>query len=171
MLLVGSLSLLLRCSTLNLSEKPNGTNYSKQAMGVLLLLMLTSASGAVTALGDTLFPANSLIEGMTSDLAPGAHILLKLRIIHPFLAITTGLIIFLFTLASIKTEEIASRDVKKYANALLGITVLQVLFGFANLLALAPVWMQIIHLALANAVWIAAIFLWDSLREYQGQKH
>ncbi len=31
--------------------------------------------------------------------------------------------------------------------------------GFANVILLAPVWMQIVHLLLADAVWIAFVLL------------
>src|SRR5439155_17907244 len=54
------------------------------ALGLgLLATALLGISGAITALGDTLFPAGSLREGLQQDLAPGTHFLLGLRIYHP----------------------------------------------------------------------------------------
>ncbi len=37
--------------------------------------------------------------------------------------------------------------------------VVQIAAGFVNVLLLAPVWMQIVHLLLADLLWIAAILL------------
>lgn len=50
-------------------------------------MMILGASGAVTALGDTLYPSTSLIEGVRQDFDPTAHFLIRLRIFHPPIAI------------------------------------------------------------------------------------
>ncbi|HZH31749.1 MAG TPA: COX15/CtaA family protein, partial [Pyrinomonadaceae bacterium] len=47
--------------------------------------LLVAVSGAVAALGDTLFPVNSLAEGIRQDLSPTAHFLVRLRVLHPLL--------------------------------------------------------------------------------------
>src|SRR5580704_5699665 len=61
------------------------------AVGVPLAAMLVvGASGAVTALGDTLFPSASLAAGLRADFAPSAHIFIRLRAVHPVLAAMTG---------------------------------------------------------------------------------
>ena len=49
------------------------------AIGFLGVLIL-GVSGAITALGDTLFPAGSLSEGIAQDFAPTAHFLVRLRV-------------------------------------------------------------------------------------------
>ena len=63
--------------------------------GLLLVLglvgiILVSASGAITALGDTLFPSGSLAEGVQQDFLPTAHFLIRLRIYHPVIAVLMG---------------------------------------------------------------------------------
>lgn len=40
-----------------------------------------------------------------------------------------------------------------------GLAVLQLLVGFVNVLLLAPVWMQMVHLLLADALWVAYVLL------------
>ncbi len=52
---------------------------------------LIGMTGAVTALGDTLFPVTSLADGLSQDSAPNAHFLIRLRVIHPIIAILVGL--------------------------------------------------------------------------------
>ena len=59
------------------------------AVGTLGLL-ITAVSGAVTALGDTLFPPTSLAAGFAQDFTPGMHLFVRLRGIHPILAASTG---------------------------------------------------------------------------------
>ena len=57
----------------------------------LLVVIILSVAGAVTALGDTLFPAGSLEAGIREDFSPTAHFLVRLRVLHPVIAIFTGL--------------------------------------------------------------------------------
>ena len=65
---------------------------------VLFAMLFVGASGAVTALGDTLFPSApsaSLAAGIAQDFAAGAHLFVRLRAIHPMLAVTTAAAIVL----------------------------------------------------------------------------
>src|SRR4051812_37795757 len=50
-------------------------------------LLLVSVAGAITALGDTLFPSASFAEGLGADLSSTSHLLIRLRTIHPVLAV------------------------------------------------------------------------------------
>jgi heme A synthase len=124
------------------------------------LLLLTGVSGAVAALGDTLFPAGSLGAALSSDLSATAHILVRLRVLHPALAIGTG--IFLIAAGSRLAGERGAAG-RPYAIALAVLAAIQLAAGLLNVILLAPVWMQIVHLALADAVWIAAVLLGASL--------
>jgi cytochrome c oxidase assembly protein subunit 15 len=129
------------------------------AVGAVLLL-LTGVSGAIAALGDTLFPAGSLSAALSSDLSATAHILVRLRVLHPALAIGTG--VFLIAAASRRAGGRAS-GYRRYAVAVAALAGIQLAAGVLNIVLLAPVWMQIVHLALADAVWIAAVLLGASL--------
>jgi hypothetical protein len=44
-------------------------------------------TGAITALGDTLYPSTSLVKGLWQDFSGTGHILLRLRIWHPVIAV------------------------------------------------------------------------------------
>ncbi len=48
------------------------------------------ARAAIAALGDTLFPSASLAEGLRADTTPTAHVLIRRRVLHPFLALLSG---------------------------------------------------------------------------------
>jgi heme A synthase len=112
-------------------------------------------SGAVAALGDTLFPAQSLGEALRADLSPTAHLLIRLRVLHPFVAVASAT--FLLWLAASVRRAGAGLAVSGWARAVIALALLQTAFGGLNVLLLAPVWMQVGHLLLADAVWIALV--------------
>jgi len=125
-------------------------------IGVLGMLVL-GVSGAITALGDTLFPASSLREGIAMDFSPTAHVLLRLRVFHPVIAVATG--VYLAFAAAMAALVRPLPMVKRLAVALVGLFVLQIGLGFLNLYLLAPVWIQLVHLFVADLVWIALVLL------------
>lgn len=122
--------------------------------GGLLLLVVTGVTGAIAALGDTLFPARSLAEGFAADLSPQAHLFVQLRGLHPFVAAGTALA--LLGLASALVRREATRPL---AQALGGLVVTQIVLGTINLLLRAPPLLQILHLLLADGVWMCAVLL------------
>ena len=137
-----------------------GTGVSKRLplliIGLLGTLVL-GASGALTALGDTLFPSSSLAEGFQRDFSPTAHFLIRLRVFHPTIAMIVGTYLIILA-GAIRIQ--AHQPVTQRVTRLLTIGVLlQLGAGMLNLLLLAPVWMQIVHLFLADLVWIALTLL------------
>ena len=116
---------------------------------------LIGMSGAVTALGDTLFPAESLAHGLEQDSEAGAHFLIRLRIYHPLVAAIVGTYILLL----VKHLWNRRTDVpsQKLGAALFLLILIQWAAGLVNVILLAPVPMQIIHLLIADLVWIALV--------------
>lgn len=126
-------------------------------MGGLLGMIAVGALGAVTALGDTLFPAGTLLEGVRQDLSPTAHFLVQLRVIHPVLAVVVGLATIWLSL-HVQAKRV-DRVVQSMAR-LVGLSVIiQLGVGMLNLFLLAPVAMQLIHLLMADLIWIALVLL------------
>ncbi len=130
---------------------------SPLVLASLPVALLVSISGAIAALGDTLFPATSLSEGIRQDLSGATHVLLRLRIFHPALAILGGA--FFLTLAVWVLRSKPRPPVHGIALAVLILTLAQLTAGAINLALLAPVAMQIVHLLLADLVWIALVLL------------
>jgi heme a synthase len=114
-------------------------------------------SGAIAALGDTLYPAQSLLGGLAQDLSPTASFLVKLRLTHPVLALAGALIVAFVAARVLQSTD--DRVTRRTAWTLPALAVLQVGAGLANVALLAPVWMQIVHLLLADALWIAFVLL------------
>lgn len=119
---------------------------------VLLGWMLLGASGAIAALGDTLFPSSSLAEGVAADFSASSHLFLRLRTLHPILALGVGA----GTLYLIGQEIGRQRRLAFTVGALL---VAQVGLGFLNVLLLAPIWLQLVHLLVADVLWVGLCWL------------
>ena len=120
----------------------------------ILAVLALSATGAVTALGNTLFPINSMAEGIARDLSP-THILQSLIWIHPVAAVVIGLsLTFVLVLLGYSQK---SPVALKLANLQIGFVVTQLILGGLNLLLHAPVWMQLLHLFMADLVWVNLI--------------
>ncbi|MCY4381058.1 MAG: COX15/CtaA family protein [Proteobacteria bacterium] len=121
------------------------------------LLLLVSASGAMVALGDTLFPVDSLAEGFWQAHMPQAHFLVKLRKVHPFLAIATSLILVIYVKNILTHSQPVALFLKRLAVSLVIATIGQLLFGVLNWILLVPLWSQLVHLALALILWLLLV--------------
>ena len=112
-------------------------------------LLLLGITGAIAALGDTLFPATSLVEGFQADMETGAHILLRLRGLHPVFAMIVA-----YGLVHLANSQRAVPQMKTSATLLIAAVLTQVVVGFVNLGLLAPVPLQLLHLFMADGVWV-----------------
>jgi cytochrome c oxidase assembly protein subunit 15 len=153
MLLLAALSLTwwwLRAPSAHVesSPRPRGAAWS-----ALLLTILTGATGSVAALADTLFPSPSVRAGLAQDLAPGAPLLVHMRWMHPAAAL-------LAFVATIVLCFHFSSQARRWIGALL---LLQIALGLADLFALAPVSLQVLHLLGADLFWIALVAATSSI--------
>jgi len=144
---------------------PSLVNWSRRhtLLAVALIgLVLTSSAGAVTALGDTLFPVDptldhSIFGRIREDLSPANHFLVRLRVIHPLLAVlVSGLTAIV---AGILRAESTDTTIRALALVVLVTVGVQFVIGFVNIALGAPGWMQVLHLLLAQALWLAALLL------------
>jgi len=126
---------------------------SAAILGTLIL----GVSGAVTALGGTLFPVSSLAEGLRQDLSPTAHVLIRLRFFHPFIAIGVSGVLIL-TALMVRSWR-SGKLTRTLSSALIALILGQLVAGLANLLLHAPIWLQIVHLLLSDLIWIALVLL------------
>jgi heme A synthase len=131
---------------------------------VLLLLVgvlgifIVGSSGSLAALSNMLFPSTSIIEGFAKDFSGASPMLVRLRISHPIVSVAVGM--FLIFLAGwLKRVSSNDRDVAKWVNILSLLVLVQFASGAATLLLHAPIVMQLVHLFLADAVWISFILL------------
>jgi heme A synthase len=154
-LLVGSLALTAYWATGGraVQLKNQGAKVWLLAGGLLGMLVI-GMSGAVTALGDTLFPVGSLAEGLAADLDPNAHFLVRLRVYHPIIAL--GIAVYSLYLVRMLYNQNKGMA-RKFLIMLVIVGVLQLVIGLINLLLLVPIPTQLLHLLTADLVWITYI--------------
>ncbi len=146
--------LLLAALTLTIFWLSGGGRLDRQANPTVwrwivvggVAIVLIAATGAITALADTLFPK----EGIGIDVEAGAHFLTRLRVIHPILAVTA---------ASVAWWKLEGTARSGSARNIVGLVALMMITGVLNVAFGVPTWMQITHLGLADALWISYIFL------------
>jgi heme A synthase len=136
----------------------------KGYLGVALLgLVVISATGGVTALADTLFPPESLGDGLSSSVVEAEHFLTRLRVIHPVVAVTIGA--FTGWMAWTFGANAEKRLTQRLAVAIVGLVALQFFAGMSNILFGTPVWLQLTHLTLADLLWLGLVFFGASALE------
>jgi heme A synthase len=157
-LLLASLSLTAWWSTGGkpVRLKDPGSVLVGLAIGLVGVLAL-GVTGAITALGDTLFPSSSLAEGFQQDFSSTAHFLVRLRFWHPLIAISVGL--YLIFIAGLLGFLRSDQHVRRFVLVFVLLFLIQLGIGVTNLALLAPVWMQIIHLLFADLVWISLVLM------------
>ncbi len=123
-------------------------------LAAVLLVALVAVTGSLAALGDTLFPAASLAAAFHQDLSTASVWLVRWRWAHPALALLTGGFL-LWMLPSARQD----KTHRGLASTTLALTVCVLLLGLLDVALLAPVWLQIAHLAAALTLWIALVVL------------
>ena len=139
------------------------------AVSGLLATILVGVSGSLAALGDTLFPASSLGNALAQDYAANSPLLLRLRILHPISAIAAAVFVVWLIVRSRRlrstTSQLNSSERSdllrstRLTNLVIGLLALQLALGIADMLLLAPAWMQLLHLLGADLYWIALVSL------------
>ncbi|MFL7894051.1 MAG: COX15/CtaA family protein [Anaerolineales bacterium] len=154
---------LLACITLTAWWATGGNavkiNWANLHIWLLLVglagVLVLGMSGALTALGDTLFPVSSIGEGISQDFSSTAHFLIRLRILHPTIAVFVA--VYLIFMTNWINARVPKRFNKQLGWVLISLLVLQLLAGIVNVLLLAPVWIQMLHLLISDLVWISLV--------------
>jgi cytochrome c oxidase assembly protein subunit 15 len=154
LLLLGALVLTAWFST---GEERMPARRSSLVMAALPIAILVSVTGAIAALGDTLFPVTTLAQGFHQDFSTAASFLLRLRVLHPIFAVLAAGYFVTISVGVLRSKPHALAT--KLAVAVLVLALAQLSAGALNLLLLAPVSMQITHLLLADSLWIGLVLL------------
>jgi heme a synthase len=155
---------LLLLAALTLTARLLGTAQMWRELGVggakkvwafmgLTATLAVGVSGSLAALGDTLFPASSLRGAFAQDFAVGSPWLLRLRGVHPVSAVIAAFFVLWLVGQARKT------GAGQLAAGVVAMLAFQFALGLADVLLLAPVWMQIVHLLGADLYWVALVTL------------
>lgn len=123
----------------------------------LVLMLVTGVCGSIAALGDMLFPSTNFAAGLKADFNPLSSMLIRLRWLHPVVSVGTG--VYLVWAGLYLKRLLPSAPVQQAAWVVIVLVGVQIIAGVTNLLLLAPVPMQILHLLLADLLWLALVRL------------
>lgn len=132
---------------LSLKNEPQRLQIKK--MKPFLFFILLAVSGAIASLSTTLFPSISLFQGIMEDFTGNSHLFIRLRILHPALAliIASSFVYWLY--------------LKHYTRAALEF-LLALGIGIITLLTLAPIYLKLTHLLIAHLLWAQLFYLFIS---------
>ena len=146
----------LSATTLN-SRYDTRLRHLPTALIGLGATLIVGVTGSLAALGDTLFPAQTLSAALVQDLAPHTNWLIRVRILHPLSAMVAAAFIGWLVFRAVTVT-----DAKPQRPLALGVIVLlgfQIVLGLADVALLAPVWLQVLHLLGADLLWISMVVL------------
>lgn len=126
--------------------------FNKNFIFISSLFLLSGATGSIAALADVLFPSASFIEGFLADFDRTSEVLTRLRILHPIVSSTLSLVLYFYTI----------RINKKYnirVKLLQTLIFVAVFLGFLNVLSNITLPLSILHLAIADFLWISFIYV------------
>jgi len=123
----------------------------------LLVILVVGVTGSLAALGDTLFPATSLSEALQQDLSAKSGWLLRWRWTHPAIAFLAC--IFLIWILVRAAQRSTHWDNRGLSGIVLALLAAQYVLGVLDVVLLAPLWLQVLHLLGADALWSALVVL------------
>lgn len=113
----------------------------------LAATMVCGATGSVAALADTLFPSPNLRAGLAADFDPNSPLLVHMRWMHPAAAL----------LSVLCALWLAAKMRGAAARWLVSLIAVQIVLGVLDVLLLAPITLQVLHLLGADLFWIALV--------------
>ena len=108
-------------------------------------------TGSITALADALYPSENFLQGFYMDLDSSSSVLTRIRILHPMTAV-----ILLFWIL-FQTRDFKTLKIKEF-NYLKGIAISISLIGILNVFLNINIVLSILHLFLADILWLIYIY-------------
>lgn len=120
----------------------------------LLALLIVAVSGSVAELGDMVYPASNLRAAIAADFSSHGSWLIRLRWLHPAFALLAGVFLLWLVFGAVQKSELRAPGF-----AVLALLGLQYSLGVTDVLLLAPTWIQLTHLLVADVLWITVFLL------------
>lgn len=117
-------------------------------------MLAIAGTGGVTALADTLFPRDGFTVAGIISVEASEHFLTELRVIHPIVSILVGVAAAMWA-----RRNTAGTAAATAGRVVVYTVVAQMVLGSANVLLGTPTWISVIHLAAADVLWIAWVWM------------
>ncbi len=144
------------------SGKPKANLRSQGPIAFVVLFMLgmtvwLAITGALSALGGMVYHDQSHAEVLRAAMAKGAPYLMRAKPQHPYTAVVVSMVLCLA--AGLLMRFRPSADTHRFANWVWFLLTAQMVAGLVNIMMMAPPWMQLVHLGLANLLWMVLVLL------------
>jgi len=126
--------------------------FNKNFILISLLFLLSGATGSITALADVLFPSASFIEGFLEDFDKTSEALTRLRILHPIISSALSVVLYVYSTRINKKYGVNVKLLKTFV-------IVAVLLGVFNVISNIVLPLSILHLAIADFLWISYIYV------------
>ena len=148
--LLGCYAILYKILDENIEEITS--MFNKNFIFISSLFLLSGATGSIAALADVLFPSASFIEGFLADFDRTSEVLTRLRILHPIVSSVLSLVLYVYSTQINKKYNIRVKPLQT-------LIFVAVFLGFLNVLSNIILPLSILHLAIADFLWISYIYV------------
>ena len=148
--LLGSYAILCKILQDDLQSIKN--MFDKNFLLISSLFLLSGATGSITALADVLFPSASFVEGFLADFDRTSEVLTRLRILHPIISSTLSIVLYVYATGIRKKYNVSVKPLQI-------LILIAVFLGVINVLSNIVLPLSILHLAIADFLWISYIYV------------
>ncbi len=148
--LLGSYAILYKILQDDLQNIKN--MFNKNFLLISSLFLLSGATGSITALADVLFPSASFVEGFLADFDRTSEVLTRLRILHPIISSTLSIVLYVYATGVRKKYNVSVKPLQI-------LILIAVFLGVINVLSNIVLPLSILHLAIADFLWISYIYV------------
>ena len=148
--LLGSYAILYKILRDDLQNIKN--MFNKNFLLISSLFLLSGATGSITALADVLFPSASFVEGFLADFDRTSEVLTRLRILHPIISSTLSIVLYVYATGIRKKYNVSVKPLQI-------LILIAVFLGVINVLSNIVLPLSILHLAIADFLWISYIYV------------
>ena len=126
--------------------------FNKNFLLISSLFLLSGATGSITALADVLFPSASFVEGFLADFDRTSEVLTRLRILHPIISSILSIVLYVYATGIRKKYNVSVKPLQT-------LILIAVFLGVINVLSNIVLPLSILHLAIADFLWISYIYV------------
>ena len=148
--LLGSYAILYKILQDDLENIKN--MFNKNFLLISSLFLLSGATGSITALADVLFPSASFVEGFLADFDRTSEVLTRLRILHPIISSVLSIVLYVYATGIRKKYNVSVKTLQT-------LILIAVFLGVINVLSNIVLPLSILHLAIADFLWISYIYV------------
>jgi heme A synthase len=148
--LLGSYAILYKILQDDLENIKN--MFNKNFLLISSLFLLSGATGSITALADVLFPSASFVEGFLADFDRTSEVLTRLRILHPIISSALSIVLYVYATGIRKKYNVKVKTLQT-------LILIAVFLGVINVLSNIVLPLSILHLAIADFLWISYIYV------------